>query len=156
MVPPNSTVRAKWPYVLPVSLAVFIVDRLAKHIFYDKLTQNQPIPVIPNIFHLTLVRNRGAAFGLFSGWNLFFSAFSILAIIAIILFICSRASYSRIMLIALALILGGALGNLFDRVLFGYVIDFLDFRIWTVFNIADSCITVGFELLAYQVLARKQ
>ena len=155
MEPRNSAGRAKWPYVLPVTLAVFILDRLTKHIFCNRLLYSETIPVIPNIFHLTLVRNKGAAFGLFNGRNIFFSVFTILAVIAITLFIRSREYKSRLMLVSLGLILGGALGNLFDRIVFGYVIDFLDFRVWPVFNLADSCITIGFALLAYQVVKRK-
>ena len=135
---------------------VVVIDRVTKLFFRSALSNGQSIKIIPNIFHLTLVRNSGSAFGLFRNQALFFIITSIL-VIGLIIFCVWRYRYKDIfMIVALGLILGGAVGNLIDRVLFGYVIDFLDFRIWPVFNIADSSITIGAAILALKVLFNKK
>ena len=117
----------------------------------------ESLPVIPPIFHLTLVRNHGIAFGLFDGFDrlLFFAISASILILAVIGHRLWRPLPKhgtqpirgrRLERMALALILGGATGNWIDRLRFGAVIDFLDFRIWPVFNVADSAITLGVGL----------
>lgn len=134
-------------------LAVFVLslDQLTKSFIIQRLTCNQSIPVIPGIFHLTLVYNRGAAFGILKNQVPLFIFFSLIAISIIFIAIKDR-NQDKFTLISLALILAGAIGNLIDRILLGYVIDFLDFRIWPVFNIADSAITIGAVLLGWNLL----
>ena len=136
--------------------AIISLDQLAKLIISKNLLLGQSISVIPGVFSLSLVHNRGAAFGLLKGQVPLFIAFSVLAVILI----CSnlkRSGWGRFSFfnIALALVLAGAVGNLIDRWRLGYVIDFLDFRVWPVFNIADSSITIGAVLLAWAVLKHK-
>jgi signal peptidase II len=139
-----------------IAVAIVIIDRLTKYILCGNLSDGRSIKVIPGVFHLTLVFNTGSAFGLFKGWAHFFVITSVI-VIALIIFYTWRCRYKDILLItALGLILGGAIGNLIDRVMFGYVIDFLDFRVWPVFNIADSSITIGAILLASKVLLNKK
>ncbi|OGW76813.1 MAG: signal peptidase II [Omnitrophica bacterium RIFCSPLOWO2_02_FULL_45_16] len=139
-----------------IASCVVIIDRLTKYFFCSNLSHGRSIKVIPGIFHLTLVFNTGSAFGLFKDWTRFFIMTSII-VIALILFYCLRYRYKDILLItSLGLILGGAIGNLIDRILFGYVIDFLDFRVWPVFNIADSSISIGAALLALKALFDKR
>ncbi len=101
-------------------------------------------PVLPNIFHLTLVHNAGVAFGLLQGCGLLITLVTCAVIVGL--------WWSRLFTLSTGLILGGAIGNLIDRLRIGAVIDFLDFRIWPVFNLADSCITVGAVLMAWQIL----
>lgn len=101
-------------------------------------------PILPNVFHLTLVHNTGVAFGLLKGSGLLVT----LGTLGIIVGFC----WSRLLTLSAGLILGGAIGNLIDRLRVGAVIDFLDFRIWPVFNLADSCITLGAVLMAWQIL----
>ena len=127
--------------------AVLAADQAAKWLALKFLSHVPTVPVLPGIFHLTLVRNSGVAFGLFQGQGLWITL-GTLAILAGLFRAALRPEGGKWAPICLALILGGAVGNLMDRMRFGGVIDFLDFRIWPVFNLADSCITVGAALLA--------
>ena len=108
------------------------------------------MPVIPKIFHFTLVHNTGIAFGLFKNMGIVFIIVSVIAILFFSWFLYSRRQekdFSTFSILAFSLIIGGAFGNLIDRLQFGFVIDFIDFRIWPVFNIADSAITIGALIL---------
>jgi len=134
-------------FIWAISFLVLFLDQLTKHIALSNLTLNESKEVIKGIFHFTLIRNTGAAFGIFKNQTSFFIAVSILAILAIIFILKRGQKTLSLTNVALALILGGSFGNLIDRLRFGCVIDFLDFRIWPVFNIADSAITMGAFLL---------
>jgi len=164
-----------------IVLATLSLDQLIKFLITKNLFQNQSIPIIKGIFHITLVHNRGAAFGILKNQIPLFIITSLFAII-LIYFNLKKIAFgdnlkvrflsgfrkvlytflhhkenrqSKSYSIALSLILAGALGNLVDRLFFGYVIDFLDFRIWPVFNVADSAITVGAILLGWLILFKK-
>ena len=139
-----------------VSLFVIISDRIAKFLVLGHLTQGRSIEVVPKIFHLTLVLNKGAAFGLFRDFSAFFTVASMIVVVLIGIYVWHSKCRDIIILVALGLILGGATGNLIDRIFFGYVIDFLDFRVWPVFNIADSSITIGAALLASKLIFGKK
>jgi signal peptidase II len=138
--------------LLSVSSAVIIIDRLTKYILLKKLSEGDSVGVVPGIFHITLVLNSGAAFGLFKGRSAFFTVLTALVIAFICFYIVRGKCKDLLMLTALGLILGGAAGNLIDRAAFGHVIDFLDFRIWPVFNVADASITVGAFILAVRLI----
>jgi len=138
--------------LLSVSSFVVIVDRLTKYILFRNLSEGESIRIVPGIFHITLVLNSGAAFGLFRGRSVFFTVSTALVIIFICLYMWRGECKDILILIALGLIMGGAAGNLIDRVVFGYVIDFMDFRVWPVFNIADASITVGAFILAVKLV----
>jgi signal peptidase II len=140
--------------VLIVVASVIILDQITKYLAKSLLQLNTPLVLLKNFFNLTLVHNRGAAFGLFENQLLMFVAISILAV-AIILFSLRDKKNTLIFRFSLSLILGGAIGNLIDRIRFGFVIDFLDFRVWPVFNLADSFITVAAILLAWEILFNK-
>ena|SRR3989338_3311065 len=140
--------------IFVIVFAILSLDQLSKFIITRCLSQNQSIPLIQGIFHLTLIHNRGAAFGILRNQVPLFISTSILAII-LIYFNLKKNKHRKAYSIALSLILGGALGNLIDRLFFGYVIDFLDFRIWPVFNIADSAITIAAVLLGWEILFKK-
>ena len=142
--------------VLSVSSFVVIVDRLTKYISFRNLSEGESVRVIPGLFHITLVLNSGAAFGLFKGRSVFFTVLTTLVIVLICFYIIRARCKDLLTLTALGLTLGGAAGNLIDRVLFGYVIDFLDFRIWPVFNIADASITIGAFILIIRLLLDKR
>ena len=92
--------------------------------------------MLPGVFHVTLVHNTGAAFGILKNEPKFLIGISVAAVLAIVFFL-RRRSFSW------ALIIGGTFGNLYDRLQYGYVIDFLDFRVWPVFNLADASICIG-------------
>ena len=135
-----------------VAIAVFGIDRFTKLAALGLLDQGRTVNIIPGLFDITLVLNDGAAFGLFKGKAVFFIFISIAVIAAIIIYILKNRGIKKLNSIALGMVLGGALGNLTDRIVFGRVVDFLDFQIWPVFNIADSCITIGAALLAYSFI----
>lgn len=137
-----------WARVLALSMAVFTVDRATKLAAAAALPAGESVPVLPGIFHLTLVFNTGAAFGFLKDRRVVFIILSVLAIAALIYYAWKSGGAGYSLPLSSGLIVGGALGNLFDRIKFGYVIDFLDFRVWPVFNAADSAITVGVAILA--------
>lgn len=142
------------PFIL--FLSILALDALSKFLAVETLSLHQSLPVIKGIFHLTLVYNRGAAFGILKNQTPFLIFTSLLAIVLIYIYLKDkRKQYPPFFKFALILILAGALGNLADRLLFGYVIDFLDFRIWPVFNLADSSITIGALLLGYAIFKHK-
>lgn len=131
---------------------VLLVDRISKSFISSKLSAGQSIPIIKNVLHVTFVKNTGAAFGLFKNSTYFFIAVSIIAVVmiaAILIRVIKKGKFSENFPcnLGLVLIMSGALGNLIDRVSLQYVIDFIDVRIWPVFNIADSSITIGTALL---------
>lgn len=140
--------------IFVIVFVVLSLDQLSKFIITRCLSQNQSVPLIKGIFHLTLIHNRGAAFGILRDQVPLFIFTSILAII-LIYFNLKKNKHRKAYIIALSLILGGALGNLIDRLFFGYVIDFIDLRIWPVFNIADSAITIAAVLLGWEILFKK-
>lgn len=133
--------------------AVFLVDALTKWLVQTRLVPGESLPVIPGFFYITYVRNAGAAFGLLQHQTLLFIAVALVVIALIVAYGRRVAGSSTVMHVALGLLLGGAAGNLLDRILYGRVVDFLDFRLWPfVFNVADSAIVVGGALFALSLL----
>lgn len=134
-------------FFVPAALVVAL-DQITKQLFWRN---GQNYDIIDGYFHITLVKNAGAAFGMFQGGRLFFIVASVAAVVLISLVALRLPSEERLRRLWLGLILGGAIGNLIDRVLFGEVIDFLQigFRghYWPVFNVADMAVTVGASLL---------
>ncbi len=148
------------PYLL-LTAGVVVLDQITKGIVDQRMTLYQSIDVVSGVFSLTYVRNRGAAFGILSAADLpgqaaLFAVISLVALGAIVYYTFSMPATDRLPQIALALIAGGAIGNLIDRVWLGYVIDFLDFyweaHHWPMFNIADSFISTGVGLLIVDML----
>lgn len=141
--------------VLVAATAILALDALTKMLAASSLTHVQSVSVIPNIFHFTLVLNDGVAFGLLKDKADVFIPVSLGAIAFIILYVRRSVFINAATTLALGLILGGAAGNLIDRIRFGYVIDFLDFRVWPVFNIADSAISIGAGILILSLVLNK-
>lgn len=147
--------NARW---LVISLVVVILDQWTKTLVQQGLEYGERIPVLP-FFNLTLAYNPGAAFSFLAdagGWQrYFFTAVAVVAIVVMFVWLM-RLQGERMVALALALVLGGAVGNLWDRVVLGHVVDFLDFH-WAgyhfpAFNVADSAITVGAILLIIDML----
>lgn len=145
---------------LGVALIVILIDQLTK-ISIARLFSYGQGREITSFFNLVLVYNRGAAFSFLAaagGWQRW--AFTALGVIAAIVigYLLKRHASQKMFCTALALILGGALGNVLDRLMYGHVIDFLDFHVggwhWPAFNVADSAITVGAVLLVFDELRR--
>lgn len=130
-----------------ISIICCIVDQLAKALLDHFLELNQSIHIIPSFFRITYVRNEGAAWSLFSGNQIFLIIMSLLALYVIYTYFIKDKSLNQLELWSYGFLLGGIFGNLIDRVLRGYVTDFLDFTIFNyqfpVFNIADICIVFG-------------
>ncbi|MFA5320362.1 MAG: signal peptidase II [Candidatus Omnitrophota bacterium] len=134
--------------IFAVAAAVAAIDQVSKSFISGHFQLYQSVPVIKRLFHLTLVHNRGAAFGIFKGGVLFLIITACLALVLIVLYVKSRKEpLPFILKLALGLVMGGTIGNLIDRIFLGYVVDFLDLRVWPVFNAADSAITCGMALL---------
>ena len=140
--------------VLILVIIILSLDQLTKLLATKNLILNQSIPIIKGVFHISLIHNRGAAFGILKNQASLFVVTSIFAIILIYRSL-KKDTKHKLYNVSLGLILAGAIGNLIDRLFCGYVIDFLDFLIWPVFNVADSAITVGAILLAWTILFKK-
>lgn len=144
-----------------ITALVVAVDQASKALVDRLMELHESRDLIGGLVRLTYVRNRGAAFGVLSEaelpyQSLLFAAVSVLALCAITVYAWRLPAASRLPRLALALIIGGALGNLIDRLRLGYVVDFVDVywgrHHWPAFNVADSCITVGVALLVIDML----
>jgi signal peptidase II len=125
-----------------IAVVVLILDQLTKFLVKANMTLGQSIPILKNIFHLTYIRNTGAGFGILQNQQVLLAWFSVF-VIGVILYNYDKIPENWLIITSVAFILGGAVGNLIDRALLRYVIDFLDFRIWPAFNIADSALSLG-------------
>lgn len=143
---------------------VVLVDRGSKWLVAQNITLHDSLPVFPGFFRLTHVENRGAAFGLFSDspseWKVaVLILFSLVALVVVSALLWKNSHALNVTGFGLALIMGGALGNLWDRLLDGHVVDFLDFSLggyhWPAFNVADSAIVIGALLLVTEILFSK-
>ena len=134
------------------------MDQVTKALVRQKMSFGESINVIPGYFNIALSKNTGAAFGAMPAWTPLIIIISFAAIYAIVKLRRAR-SHSRILALALGFLIGGAMGNLIDRIMYGYVTDFLDFHVvrdsnilsWPTFNVADIAITIGMILLLYYV-----
>ena len=134
-------------------------DQLSKFLLtpmLDKLP-NESMAVIPDVFYLTYVKNQGASFGMLQGFQWFFIVVTVIVIIAATWFMIKyRKKHTRFLKVSLALVYSGALGNLIDRIAYGYVRDFIDFRVFDfwkwIFNVADMCLVIGSIMLGIYIL----
>lgn len=142
-------------FIPAIGAATFLLDLASKAAVKSLMTPNQSIPIIPNVFHLTYVLNPGAAFGLFAHGRIYLIPVAATVIAFIVIYGKRLAGNSMLLQLSLGLALGGAMGNLVDRVIIGRVVDFLDLRVWPVFNVADSAIVVGVALFAVEAFFGK-
>ena len=152
-------------YHIIIAGLIVLCDRMTKWLVAQKIALSDSVDVIPGVFRLTHVQNQGAAFGLFaespSEWKVaMLIMFSIAALAVVSALLWKNGNALNATAIALSLVFGGALGNLWDRVVSGKVIDFLDFYFgshhWPAFNIADSAIVVGALLLLSEIFLAPQ
>ena len=155
-----STLQARLPYLGLVGL-VLLLDRASKSVIHARFDLGETVPVVTGLFDIIYVRNTGVAFGLLSSVNspakaALLSGFAATAAIIVIVYSVRNPVGHRLLQLSLALILGGALGNLYDRVIHGYVIDFLSFHVsvyhWPAFNVADTAISAGVVFLAAEII----
>jgi signal peptidase II len=148
------------PYLFLITALVILADRLTKRWIIHRIRPGYTIPVIPHFFRLSHVLNTGAAFSLLENLppnavRLGLIAFSVFAAVIVFILLWRTGRAISLTSVALALILGGALGNLYDRIRFHHVVDFLAVRIyhynWPDFNVADSCIVIGACLLLLEI-----
>ena len=139
---------------LLTTLFVIVLDQLSKYMVYMTISIGQSIPQ-QGIFRLTHVTNSGSAFGLFTGHTTLLTFGSVVGIIVLILFHKSHNIRTKFVYLCLGLQIGGAIGNLLDRLLLGYVVDFIDVGMWPVFNVADSSIVVGLLGLGWSLIFYK-
>ncbi len=135
-----------------VIAATYAADQLSKAAVQMLMCRGESIPVAPPVFYITYIMNPGAAFGLLANRTPFFIAIGVLLIVAVLVGYRRIPEENVLLRYGLALLLGGALGNLTDRLRYGQVVDFLDFRVWPVFNIADMAIVVGVCLLLWDLI----
>jgi signal peptidase II len=138
-----------------------VLDRWTKAWIQKRFDLNESISVVDGFFNITYVQNTGVAFGIFSSISspaksVLLSVFTAFAAVVVVAYSVRSPARNRLLQTALALILGGALGNLYDRIAYGYVVDFVEFYLgpyhWPAFNVADSAISVGVVLLALEII----
>src|SRR5215471_9451964 len=152
-------------YHITIAGLVVLLDRLSKGLISEKIALHDSVDVVPGLFRLTHVQNQGAAFGLFSESPSEFKAaalilFSLAALAVVSALLWKNGNAMNANAVALSLVFGGALGNLWDRISSGRVIDFMDFYLgshhWPAFNVADSAIVVGALLLLSEIFMAPQ
>jgi len=151
--------RSRIPYILIAGL-ILISDRASKSAIVSHFDLGQPVSFIDGIFNITYVQNTGIAFGILSSLSspvkvLILCLVAGIAAVVVVIYSLRNEARNTILQVALTLILAGALGNLYDRILYGYVIDFLELHAggyyWPSFNIADTSISIGVILLAWEM-----
>lgn len=164
----------KYYRIFWVSALILLLDQLSKWIIKSSMQLYDSIPVLGDFFRLTYVENPGMAFGIRISDNVFFSVFAVIASLVLLLYLFRLKAEERWARVAMTIILGGALGNLLDRIFRGRVVDFLDFEFfnihippfklfslqfsgyslerWPVFNVADIAVSVGMVMLLIYIL----
>ena len=135
-----------------IILATFLVDQSSKAAVQMLMYLGESIPVVPPVFYLTYIMNPGAAFGLLAHQTSLFVTVTVLLVAGVLLGYRKLPPGRNLLRYGLGLVLGGALGNLADRLRYGRVVDFLDFRVWPVFNLADMAIVIGACFLVWELL----
>jgi len=140
---------------------IVLIDQLSKILVHAKMNLYDSFTVIPSLLDFTYIRNEGIAFGMnFPGSKIFFIIFPILITFYLISLLKNKEFEDNTSQIALFLIIGGAIGNILDRIFRGYVVDFIDFHIngahWYIFNVADASVTIGLLFLLYSSILIKK
>lgn len=132
---------------------LFVFDRVVKIFAMSFLKVNESVAIIKKFFHITLTHNKGIAFGLFKRMPPFFLAFiGVMFLVILSIYTIKSEKSGRWQYFATGLIFIGAVSNIWDRISYGYVIDFLDFRVWPVFNFSDCYISIGVGMLVLKFL----
>lgn len=136
-----------------IIIAIIIaVDQLSKFLIQSGMELNQTMPLINGVFHITYIHNYGAAFSIFQNKTGFLIAIQLVVITGVIVYLIKRRKIDHwALLLSLSLIAAGGFGNLIDRAAKGYVVDFLDLRVWPIFNVADISVCVGCGLMVLYV-----
>ncbi len=142
--------------ILPISLLLVVIDQVVKILVINKMALQQSIIVINNFFNITYVRNTGAAWSILSGNVLLLIMISVIALGVIYYYLIKDKKLNKIDTISYSMLIGGIIGNLIDRVVHGYVIDYLDFKIFNynfpIFNIADTLIVISIIIIGISLI----
>ena len=146
--------------IIILSIILLAIDQISKILVVKLIDINQSVEVIKNFFYLTYTHNTGAAFSILTGQRLFLILIAVIILIILINYIRKNTVREKIDIISFSLIIGGSLGNLIDRIVRGYVVDFLDFKIFgynfPVFNLADTFIVIGVFLLLIVTIRKER
>ena len=146
--------------IIILSLIVLSIDQVSKILIANTIDINSSIEVIKNFFYLTYTHNTGAAFSILTGKRLLLIIIAIVILIILFNYIKKNKTNNKLEILAFSLIIGGSIGNLIDRIIRGYVVDFLDFKIFgynfPIFNLADTFIVIGVILIVIITLTRKE
>jgi len=151
----------RWQHLafLIIAALVVLTDQISKYVVTRTMTPYQewaPIPAIQRLFAITYVTNTGAAFGIFPQASTVFAVVAVVVVIALFFYNRQLESGQWLLRLSLGLQLGGAVGNLIDRLTRGFVVDFIHFKLWPVWNVADASIVVGVALMAFFLLREGQ
>jgi len=142
-----------------ISIILLCIDQISKLLVVNLLTKTDSITIIKNFFYLTYINNDGAAFSILVGKRIFLILIAVSVIVMLIRYIKKNNIQNKLELVSISLIIGGSLGNLMDRVVRGYVIDFLDFKLFNynfpIFNLADTFIVIGVFLLLLKEIRKE-
>ncbi len=145
--------------IMLIIVSIFLLDRFTKVLVINNLSLGESISIIDDFLNITYVNNHGAAFGIMDGKVIFIVIVSIL-IFAYLIYEIRKESHSKLITISISFVIGGLLGNLFDRVVYGHVIDFFDFNLFgydfAIFNVGDAFIVIGTILLAIGFLLEER
>ncbi len=141
-------------YFLIPFIVLLAADQATKLLIRSTMVEGQSIPVIENIFHITYIENPGAAFGILANQRMLFLILTAIIVGVMVYLYLSLRNKKSLTAISLGVVVSGAIGNFIDRFVQGTVTDFLDFRIWPIFNVADICICVGLVLICYFVIIK--
>lgn len=149
----------KIKYIIGI-IVILLIDLLSKHIVMKSISLNESIDIIKNFFRLTYTHNDGAAFGIFGGKTIFILIVSFFVLSYLLFELFRNKKANRTIDLGITLIIGGLLGNLIDRLYFGYVRDFLDFKIFNydfaIFNIGDTAIVIGATLFLIGIIMEEK
>ena len=142
------------PFIaLTVGIVLAALDQVFKYMIVSNFELGQTQTLIPGVLNLTYIRNEGVAFGMFAGMQWLFIALTVILLALIVIYMFVKRPQSKFFYFTVALIVGGGIGNLIDRIAYGYVVDYLSLTFFQpVCNFADYCITVGVILLAVYLL----
>ena len=146
--------RKKFIIILLAAAIIIAAHLITKLLINHFLELGKSIPIIKSILHITLVHNQGAAFGILQGFSSALVWISVI-VIGLIIYFYDRIPRKKSVMVYVALILGGTISNLADRLRLAYIIDFVDFRVWPAFNIADIALTVGVIGLIIYLIKKK-
>lgn len=143
-----------------ITIILIFIDQISKLIVANLLSQTTTITIIKNFFYLTYTNNDGAAFSILLGKRIFLILIALIIIIILIYYLKKHPPKNKLEVISISFLLGGSIGNLIDRIIRGYVIDFLDFKIfgynYPIFNLADTFIVVGVFLILLQEIRKEK